>query len=166
MLKNFWRDDAPYRVRLRLDPEMAVWIARFFGNCTTSRTDETKNTPRQLSVYSLGLPQELPTTHDPRPTTHDLEYDQRTDEFNHLYRITKSFEATRAAALRVEDPSVRPKPLLEDALLEVEPTLFSRNVLFVGGLHYERDESGDARLFTMEVAPVATYAGEQFQFST
>jgi len=29
VLKNFCRDDTPYRVRLRPDPAMAVWIARF-----------------------------------------------------------------------------------------------------------------------------------------
>jgi D-amino-acid dehydrogenase len=59
VLRNFWRDDAPYRVRLRPDPAMAVWIARFFGNCTTSRTDEIKTHLRRLSGYSLRLLQEL-----------------------------------------------------------------------------------------------------------
>jgi D-amino-acid dehydrogenase len=38
--------------------------------------------------------------------------------------------------------------------------------IFAGGRHYEQDESGDARLFTMGVAQAATDAGVQFRFST
>lgn len=159
VLKDFWRADAPYRVRLRPDPTMAVWIARFFGNCTTTRTREIKTHLRRLSGYSLGLLQEL-------RDAHDLKYDHRTDGFLYLYRTAKSFEAASAAALGVDDPRVRPKPLSAAALLEVEPSLANATVPFAGGLHYDRDESGDARLFTLGVARAATDAGVQFRFGT
>lgn len=83
---------------------MAVWIAQFFGDCTTSRTDEIKTHLRRLSGYSLGLLHEL-------RGAHDLNYDQRTEGFIYLYRTAKNFEAAHAAALGVDNPRVRPKPL-------------------------------------------------------
>jgi D-amino-acid dehydrogenase len=96
---------------------------------------------------------------------HDLNYDQRTEGFIYFYRTAKSFEATRATALGVDDPRVRPKPLLGDVLLAVEPAIAHAKVPFTGGLRYDQDESGDAWLFTMGVAQAATNAGVQFRFS-
>ena len=55
--------------------------------------------------------------------------------------------------------------MLGDALLAVEPPLAHTKVPFAGWLHYDQDESGDARLFTMGVAQAATHAGAQFRFS-
>ncbi len=159
VLKDFWRHDAAYRVRLRPDPAVAVWIARFFGNCTTRRTQEIKTHLRRLSGYSLGLLQEL-------RTTHAIEYDHRTDGFIYLYRTAERFEAARAAARGVDDPVVRPKSLSGAALLEVEPSLAGAKVSFAGGLHYDRDESGDARLFSLGVTRAARDAGVQFCFGT
>jgi len=159
VLKGFWRHDAAYRVRLQPDPAMAAWIVRFFGNCTASRTAEIKTQLRRLSGYSLGLLQDL-------RGAHDLAYDQRTDGFIYLYRTAKSFETAHAAALGVDDPTVRPKALSGAALVEVEPALAAARVSFAGGLHYDRDETGDARLFSQEMARAAVENGVAFRFNT
>jgi len=159
VLRDFWRHDAAYRVRLRPDAAVAAWLVRFFGNCTATRTAEIKTHLRRLSGYSLALLQEM-------RAAHDLRYDARTDGFIYLYRTVKSFEIAKTAAMGVDDPAVRPKPLAGAALIETEPALADARVSFAGGLHYDRDETGDARLFTQGVARAATAAGVEFQFGT
>ena len=99
-------------------------------------------------------------------TKHDLKYDHRTDGFIYLYQTAKSFEATHTASLSVDDVDARPKPLSGVALHEVEPTLADARVSFTGGLHYDRDESGDARLFSQGVARAASEASVDFRFGT
>jgi len=159
VLRDFWRHDAAYRVRLRPDAAVAAWIVRFFGNCTATRTAEIKTHLRRLSGYSLALLQEM-------RATHDLSYDARTDGFIYLYRTARSFETAQAAAQGVDDPATRPKSFTGAALVETEPALADARVSFAGGLHYDRDETGDARLFAQGVARAATEAGVDFRFGT
>lgn len=154
VLKEFWRDAAPYRVRLRADPAMAVWIARFFGNCTKARTAAIKARLRRLSSYSFDL---LRTVRD----TENITYDAQTNGLLYLYRDDNALHTAFMAATGGDDPRAFPNRLTLDETLEREPALRGTHCRYAGALHYDKDESGDARLFAEALMRVVTSRGAQ-----
>ena len=54
VLKNFFRVDAPYRVRFSPMPERWLWGARFLRNCAASRVTRIREDLRRLAVHSLA----------------------------------------------------------------------------------------------------------------
>ena len=60
VLKNFFRVDAPYRVRFSPMPERWLWGARFLRNCAASRVTRIREDLRRLAVHSLDALVERP----------------------------------------------------------------------------------------------------------
>ncbi|NQV79588.1 MAG: D-amino acid dehydrogenase [Alphaproteobacteria bacterium] len=157
VLKEFWRDDAPYRVRLRADPAMVLWIARFFGNCTTTRMREIKARLRRLSSYSLDL---LQTLRD----AENIAYDAQTNGLIYLYRDPGALDGAQQVATSGGDPRAHPTRLSLEETLEREPSLRRTMCRYAGALLYDKDETGDARLFTVELTRAAVQHGARFLF--
>jgi D-amino-acid dehydrogenase len=156
VLREFWRDDAPYRVRLRADLAMAVWIARFFGNCTAARTKEIKKTLRCLSSYNLALLRDI-------RQREAVTYDCGTSGLIYLYRDTARLNAAASTAESDPDLRSRPRRLTPDEAAAMEPALARARIAFAGALLYDQDETGDARLFTQALASMAGSAAS-FRF--
>ncbi|MDA0368214.1 MAG: D-amino acid dehydrogenase [Proteobacteria bacterium] len=157
VLKEFWRDDAPYRVRLRADPAMALWIARFFGNCTPARTREIKARLRRLSTYSFERLQAL-------RAAENIDYDAQTNGLIYLYRDPDALGAAQQAAAAGSDPRAHPIRLSLEETLEREPALRRTTCRYAGALLYDKDETGDARLFTEGLSRAAVQRGARFLF--
>jgi len=159
VLREFWRSDAPYRVHLRPDPAMAVWIARFFGNCTRARTHTIKANLRRLARYSY---ERMMTV----VGEHEIAYDRRRDGLVYLYDREAALDAAESVAQQATEPRARPVRLSPEALLDLEPALGESQAIYAGALHYAHDETGDARKFALGVAAAAKAAGASFRFST
>ncbi len=158
VLREFWRDAAPYRVRLRADLAMAVWIARFFGNCTTTRTAAIKERLRRLSSYSFDM---LKTVRD----AEHIGYDSQTNGLLYLYRDDAALQTAFRTATGGDDARAYPTRLTLGETLEREPVLRGTHCRYAGALHYERDESGDARLFAEGLMQAATTRGAQVMYA-
>ncbi len=157
VLKEFWRHDAPYRVGLRLDPAMAVWIGRFFANCTSGRTRTIKAHLRRLSHYSFELMREI-------RDLHEVLFDHGSAGLIYLFRHAAALEAAERVGATSEDPRGRPERLSAGDFLEIEPSLAGCGVRYAGALRYAHDETGDARSFSAGVARAAAEHGAIFRY--
>ena len=149
VVRWFWHEDGPVKIRPRLDPAMWGWLFRFLRNCTQTRWQENTAKSLRLANYSLRCLAAL-----------------REEEglaFNH--QSTGQLMLTRQpGALKGWDEMSRMlrKVGLEmevtDAgrCIELEPALARTQELsavkLVGGIHFPGDESGDCLQFTQSLA--------------
>lgn len=159
VLTTFWRSDAAYKVRPRLDPAMAVWAARFFANCSRRRVAAIKAPLRRLAAHSVEL------LHEVR-TRESLDYDAGGAGIMYLHDTPKALDRATAAAQGDPDPRTHPRRLSWDDACALEPCLAQSQTSFAGALHYHQDETGDARLFTEALARAATEAGATIRLDT
>ncbi len=153
------RSDAPVYLRFKFDPAFWSWGLKFLRHCTDARETEGRERLKRMVHYSLDKLIEL-------RTATGIAYHQRTDGFLSLYRSPKNFAAAAAAAeKRIADGA--PKNIVEAAdCLEMEPALKNSNVSIAGGIHSSIDESGDAFVFTQQLAEFCRNRGVEFRFNT
>ncbi|WP_428481580.1 D-amino acid dehydrogenase [Pyruvatibacter mobilis] len=160
-LKWLGRADAPLRWKPRLDPAQWSWLMAFLRRCTAKAYDAgvTRNlTLGRLSVTELRLLR----------ARLGLDYHQRTKG---ILKIAKSDAdladlRDKAAKLTAKGAQVRFVDAAECAAIEpaLEPAVAAGEVR--GGIHFLDDESGDAHLFTEQVAAAAEEAGVTFRYGT
>ena len=157
VLRNFGRTDAPYRVRFSAHPERWLWGARFLRNCTPSRVARITADLRRLAVYGMAALDALR-----RDEPFDFDFSDRG--VLRLYRGDGKFVAAADAARREGDATRRPEPMNWQECLAIEPALGSSRVRFAGGLHYHQEQTGDAHIFTRELAAAAERLGVSFGY--
>lgn len=155
-LRWLGKEDAPLLFRLRADPRLLGWTLRFLRECTPARTRNNIRSIVELALYSrqcLGaLRGELA-----------LDYDQLQRGILHVYTDQTEFDkAIRAAAILREFGCDR-KAVSADGCVKIEPALASAGPMLVGGDYTEKDESGDARKFTEQLAEHCRRAGVGFE---
>lgn len=156
VLQNFARADAPYRVRLSVEPARWLWGARFLRNCTAARVARITDDLRRLAVYSVAALEEL-------RSAEPFEFDHSDRGVLRLYRDAVSFTRDGDAAGK-ENPSRRPAILSWEECRTLEPALDSGGIPFAGGLHYHQEQTGDAHIFTGALAAAAERLGASFRF--
>jgi D-amino-acid dehydrogenase len=152
--------DAPLLFKpWRFDPALWSWGLKFLRNCT--REHERINMARTLRValYSRKVLKAL------RQKT-NIQYDQQTNGILHVYRTAHEFEEGRHTAAQLARLGLPQDVLTPEECVKVEPALghAARNGELAGGLMSCDDESGDARLFTDELAKLAAARGARFKY--
>jgi len=156
ILRSLGRGDAPYLIHLRLEAAIWGWAVGFLRNCTPRRVAKITAALKNLAVYSHQALTEI-------SVNEAIDYRRNANGLLHLYRSARGFE--RAAASAASKP--RHHVLLSaDACRECEPALADSRVAFAGGIHDEVPEVGDCRLFTDNLAQVATRLGVRFTWNT
>jgi D-amino-acid dehydrogenase len=146
------KEDAPLLFRLRMDPAQWAWGLRFLYECTAWRT--RANTARILAMAFHGRRklQEL------RAET-GIAYEQSTRGILHYYTQREEFEAACEAAEFMRRHGLdRTVKTVEEAVA-IEPALAAAAARIVGATYTPSDESGDAYLFTAELAKRAEGLG-------
>ena len=157
ILKWLWRDDAPLLFRLRFDPAQWSWGLRFLYECTAWRTRDNIRQILAMSFYSRAMLQQL------RADT-GIAYDHSTRGILHYYTDRQEFEqAAQAAALMRKHGLDREVETVEDAI-RIEPALASARDKIVGATYTPSDESGDAYLFSKNLAALAGQKGVDFRY--
>ncbi|MBS0322150.1 MAG: D-amino acid dehydrogenase [Proteobacteria bacterium] len=159
ILKWLWRDDAPLLFRLRADPRQWRWGLQFLLECLPSRTRHNTIQCLNLALYSRDCLKSL------RAET-GLHYDELTRGILCFYTDPDEFEqGVRSSVLMREygcDRAVR----TPDECVAIEPALAACKDQLAGGIFTATDESGDAHLFTVELARLAAARGVAFRWST
>jgi D-amino-acid dehydrogenase len=153
------REDAPLLFRLRPDAALFDWSLRFLRECTPARTRENIRDIVRLALYSrdeLGRLREETGIH----------YDHLTRGILHVYTDEKEYRAAIEAARIMREFGCERYPVDAERCVEIEPALAAARPLLVGGDYTAADESGDARVFTRNLAELCRARGVDFRFVT
>ncbi len=156
LLQWLGREDAPLLFRLRADMRQWLWGLQFLRECTPARTRRNIEQIVALGTYSRDTLQQL------RRET-GIRYDQRTQGILHFYTSAKEFDAALAPAEQMRALGCDRRVVSADEAVRIEPALASIRPQLAGATYTDADESGDANLFTRELARLAEAAGVQFR---
>lgn len=157
VLKWLGRENAPLLFRLRADPRQWAWGLRFLVECLPSRTRHNTLTILRLALYSRAMLQAL------RRDT-GIEYDHLEKGILHVHGSEQELEAAhgRVELMRNHGFAMRIKTPAE--CFEIEPALRDSRVGIVGGTFAPEDESGDAHMFTGNLATMCANTGVVFRY--
>ncbi|WP_076073291.1 D-amino acid dehydrogenase [Sphingomonas montana] len=145
----------PLKVQPRMDRALFAWLIRFNAACTADAYATGKSRMMRLANYSrdqLGLL---------RAET-GIAYDHGQGGTLQLFRTPKQVEAAAKDVAVLRDLGVDHRMLDRDGVLAQEPGLSAATAPIAGGLLLPGDETGDAHLFTRELARMAADAGVTF----
>ncbi len=156
VLQWLGKEDAPLLFRLRADAQQWSWIIRFLRECTSGRTRHNIRQIVNLGTYSRDTLQQV------RRDT-GLQYDQRRQGILHFYTNEKEFQAALAPAEQMRELGCQRSVVSADDAVQIEPALQTVKHQLAGATFTAEDESGDANLFTRELARHCAEAGVRFR---
>jgi D-amino-acid dehydrogenase len=151
------REDAPLLFRLRPDAALFDWSWRFLRECAPGRTRDNIRDIVRLALYSREALGRL------REET-GIRYDHLERGILHVYTDYKEFQAAIEAARVMREFGCERYPVDVDKCVEIEPALSASRSILVGGDFTAADESGDARVFTQNLAGLCRERGVDFRF--
>ena len=153
------REDSPAMIRPSALPGLARWGLSFLRNSSSERHRRHTLVNLKLAIHSAAVLKQV------RVET-GLAYDHAERGLLRIYRDPTAMAQARAFAAVVEPYGIAHRVLDVPQLLDVEPALEPIREQLVGAIWFPDDESGDAGLFTRELAKVAERDhGVQFRFN-
>ncbi|WP_395455376.1 D-amino acid dehydrogenase [Azospirillum melinis] len=159
LLKSLWRNDQALRFRLRLDPALWSWSLKFLGNCRSDRVAVNTARKVRLSLYSQDM------LHQVVEDT-GVAFDGAKGGLLYLYRSPAAFDAGVAKMRILTDNGLPLEVVDRDRAAAIDPALSATKDRIVGGIYAPSDESGDARLFTRNLADWCAERGVRFLYGT
>ena len=153
------RDDSPLLFRPRLDPHQWRWGLSFLGQCSDAAFERNVRQLVALGRYSHeSLKAMVADT--------GIQYQRLERGILHFFSSEADFQAGAAASELMRRYGVDRRVLDRDAVLKVEPALAAFGPNIHGGTFTPSDESGDARVFTQQLAARCQALGAEFLFDT
>lgn len=156
-LKWLAQEDAPLLFRLRADLRQWLWGLAFLRECTPARTRHNIGQIVRLGLYSRGELQKL------RAAT-GLAYEHLERGILHFYTDPREFEAALEPARQMRELGCDRRVVSREEAIRIEPALAAAPGL-AGATYTAEDESGDAHLFTVNLARLCAQAGVRFLHS-
>ncbi|MFM9916274.1 MAG: D-amino acid dehydrogenase [Rhizobacter sp.] len=151
------RDDAPLLFRPKLDPHQWRWGLSFLGQCNTAAFERNVGQLVALGRYSQhALKSVVGRT--------GIQYHRLERGILHFFSSARDFEAGAVAAAVMRRHGVDRRVLSRDEVLAVEPALSAFGPRLAGGTYTPSDESGDARVFTQQLARRCADRGAAFLY--
>jgi D-amino-acid dehydrogenase len=157
-LKWMFSPTAPLLFRPQMDPAQWRWGLQFLGQCNDAAFERNVAQIVALGAYShAALKDAVAET--------GIEYNRLECGIAHYYSEQKSFDGAAEAAALMQKFGVKRQILSREELLKVEPALTAYADRIVGGTFTPSDESGDARVFTQQLAALCEQRGAQMLFN-
>jgi D-amino-acid dehydrogenase len=153
-LKWMFSATAPLLFRPQLDPAQWRWGLQFLGQCNDAAFERNVAQIVALGSYSHAALKEV--VHDT-----GIEYDRLERGIAHYYSDQKSFDGAAKAAAVMQKFGVKRSVIDRAELLRIEPALQAFADRIVGGTYTPSDESGDARVFTQQLAALCAQRGAE-----
>src|SRR6266498_1884468 len=134
-----------------------LWSLRFLFECLPGRTRRNTAAAFALALYSQEQLREL------RRDT-GIRYDSQTRGILHLYEEPREFERAKKQAELLRARGLETKIKTPQECFAVEPALKGSTVRITGGAYAASDESGDAQVFTHNLAELCRSQGVSFRF--
>ena len=145
VVKWMFKEDAPLIFRPRADMEMIKWGLKFLMNCTPGRAHANSVSLLKLGLYSKKKMEQL-------RSFSGIKFDNRRDGILHIYPSQKDFDHAAEQA-RFQEKLGCPAEIADSKrCVQLEPALEHAGKPIVGGIYQSLDESGDAYIFTQELA--------------
>ncbi|MFQ5566292.1 MAG: D-amino acid dehydrogenase [Paracoccaceae bacterium] len=157
MLRSLWRGDQAIRFKPRLSLRQWAWMARFLGQCTATGARVNTERKTRLCAYAQQVLNEV-------VAETGVEYDGLTGGVIYFYRSEKSFEAAAVKCQILRDQGVAIEVLDRAQTVAKDPGLARAAEQIAGSLFATTDESGDANLFTIELANRCVEKGGVFRY--
>lgn len=155
LLKWMFRKDAPLLFRPRLDWRQWRWGLAFLSQCTDAAFRRNVEQIVALGAYSHAALKDI-------VQGTGIAYNRLERGIAHYYTDQKSFDAAAEAAALMRSFGVDRQVISPSELFAIEPAYRSFADHIVGATYTASDESGDARVFTQELACRCAAAGVQF----
>src|SRR5260221_2495604 len=155
ILKWIWRNDAPLLFRLRMDPHQWAWGLRFLLECLPARTRANTAAIVKMALYSRTRLQEL------RALT-GIRYDGAALGVLNYYTDAREFEHAVKDSGAMLPYGLERIPKTTEEAIRLEPALAAARDRIAGAIYSPSDESGDAHLFTRNLAAMAAAKGARF----
>jgi D-amino-acid dehydrogenase len=162
VLRWLGRADAPFRLRLKADPDQWIWLMRFLTRCRASARAQRILPNLALALLTRARMDAIvtQTESESSPVAFDESRKGILQIFHRAHALkeaTANIEAMRRAGLEQTVLSAR-------ECVDLEPALgpaFQKGEI-VGGIHCPSDRSGDARKFTARLATEVQRKGVAF----
>lgn len=157
LLKWLTRADSPLLFRPRLDPWQWRWSLAFLGQCSDAAFERNVQQLVALGRYSHESLKAL-------VVDTGIDYHRIERGILHFFSSQQDLEAGAAGAELMRRHGVDRRVLSPRQVLEVEPALAAYGPRLAGGTYTPSDESGDARVFTQQLAQRCIERGARFLF--
>jgi len=145
IFKWLLRNDAPLLFRPTLDWQQWRWGLQFLSQCNDEAFERNLGQIVALGAYShAALKDVVQAT--------GIGYNRLERGIAHYFTDQKSFDAAGDAAALMARYGVLRRIVSREELLAIEPAFRTFSHRIVGGTYTASDESGDARVFTQELA--------------
>jgi D-amino-acid dehydrogenase len=151
------RDDSPLLFRPRLDPHQWRWGLSFLTQCNDAAFERNVAQLVALGRYSHETLKEM-------VSRTGIVYDRLERGILHFFSSQQDFDAGADAAQVMRRHGVDRRVLSREEVLKVEPSLRHFGDRIFGGTFTPSDESGDARVFTQELAKRCAQRGVVFLY--
>ncbi|MFZ3032609.1 MAG: D-amino acid dehydrogenase [Parvibaculum sp.] len=160
VLRWLGRADAPFRLKLKADPEQWLWLLRFLTRCRASARAERVLPNLSLALLSRARMDEIAEKFDNDP----IEFDEKRAGILQLFHHAGSLKAASAGLAQMSDAGLEQKVLTARECVEREPALGAafESGAILGGIYCESDRSGDAHKYTSQLAERAQRLGVAF----
>ena len=159
LLRSLWRDDQALRFRFSADPLFWRWCFLFLRQCTSERARINTLRKHKLCVYShAAMRQVVEET--------GVAYDRGGGGVLYFYRTAESFERGAANTKILADDGQDLQVIERDRVVELDPSLADAREQIAGAIYCPTDESGDARLFSLNLAALCAERGVEFRYGT
>jgi len=157
LFKWMFRNDAPLLFRPTLDWRQWRWGLQFLSQCTNAAFRRNVEQIVALGAYSHEALKDI-------VQGTGIEYNRLERGIAHYYTDQQAFDSAAEAAALMRDFGVNRRVVSSSELFEIEPAYRSFADRIVGGTYTASDESGDARVFTQELAQRCETAGVRFVY--
>ena len=159
VMKWLFQPDAPLLFRPRLDPAQWRWALSFLGQCTSARAAHNIRKMVNLGTYSRSQLQAL-------RKEAGIEYNHLEKGILHFYTNPAEFDGAMEPTRIMQDLGCDRQIIDADRAVELEPALKPIRNRIAGATYTSEDESGDARMFTQNLAKRCAEAGVEFRYGT
>ena len=156
-LKWMFDKEAPLLFRPQLDWQQWRWGLQFLAQCNDAAFERNVQQIVALGAYSHAALKDV-------VRTTGIEYHRLERGIAHFYTDQKSFDAAGHAVELMRKHGVQRRLVSRDELLTIEPAFKAYGDKITGGTYTSTDESGDARVFTQELARRCAARGAQFLY--
>jgi len=157
LLKWMFRDDAPLLFRPQADWQQWRWGLQFLAQCHDGAFERNVQQLVALGAYSHAALKEV-------VRTTGIDYQRLECGIAHYYTDEAAFEEAARGAELMRKYGVQRKVVSREELLAIEPAFNSFAHRIVGGTYTPSDESGNARIFTEQLAERCAARGVEFLF--
>lgn len=159
VLKWLTKPDAPLLYRPNTNLEQLKFMARFLKECTKQRADDNLVQMVHLGLYSRKSLKEL-------LTITPIHFEQRHQGIMHFYTNLDEYQAALAPTKRMQTLGCHRTTISPQEARLIEPALSVLGDTLIGATYTDEDLSGNAHLFTNELAKLCKAHGVTFLYNT